>query len=408
MTASKTTDSPLAHLSPLLQKRGMLTYLLATIVGLPTMSITLIAPAIPKIKVEFAATYNEAQLVLTGFLIAMAAGLLFIGLLSDRFGRRPILLSGLTLFFIGSLFGTFATSISVLVIARVLQGFGAAALMITGRIIVNDIYAAKDASRALSSITAVQSIVPVIALALGGGIVEFFGWRMTLIVMLVSSTIVLAQSYFLIPETNKNRLSMLNLAKLFEAFNTVLSSRYWQLYSLCAGLQIGMFYSMNGYMPYHFERLGASITAFGFYYATISVGYMIGNLINRRYGASYSLGQWVLIGCWICLATLIAILLGHSFDLLTPLRLSALISFIGFSHGLLVANAIISSMKNMGPHSGSANGLGAGMHMLIGAISGSLIISLGGATLFWVSVMVNILMAIMAIMAAARALKLSS
>jgi len=384
--------------------KGPLTYLLGSLVSLPTLSMTLIAPALPAVRADFGASYNQAQLLITTFLIAMAVGLLFVGLLSDRFGRRPAFLTGTFLFFLGSLMGVFAPNTVILIIARLLQGLGASALMVTGRIIANDVYAAKDASRALSSITAVQTLMPVIALSLGGLIVEYLGWRATFGMMALAAALVLTQSYLLIAETNQNKLANLRITALFDAFRTVLTARNWQIYSICAGMQIGMFYSMNGYMSYHFVRLGASITAFGFYYAMISVGYLIGNLVNRKYGGIASLGQWVLYGS---LLTLIAIAMIWTLDemaLLTPPLLSFLLCVIGFSHGILVANAIISSMQNMGAHSGSASGLGATTHMLIGGASGSIIILLGGATDFAVCMSINGAMALISVIAAKRGL----
>ena len=384
--------------------KAPLTYLLGSLVSLPTMSMTLIAPALPAIRADFGASYNQAQLLITAFLVAMAAGLLFVGLLSDRFGRRPIFLTGTLLFLLGSLMGLLAPNTSILIIARLLQGLGASALMVTGRIIANDVYAAKDASRALSSITAVQSIVPVAALAIGGLIVEHLGWRTTFGLMALAAGLVLTQSYLLISETNHNRLKHLRLAALFEAFRTVLTARNWQIYSICAGMQIGMFYSMNGYMSYHFVRLGASITAFGFYYAMISFGYLIGNLVNRKYGDKASLGQWVLYGSMLTLIALAAIWALDEMALLTPPLLSFLLALIGLSHGLLVANAIISSMQNMGAHAGSASGLGATTHMLIGGASGSVIILLGGATNFAVCMIMNGAMALISVIAAKRGL----
>ena len=399
--------TPASSLPQTPRHRG-LTYLLGSLVSLPIMAMTLIAPAIPEVRAEFGASYNEAQLLVTLFLASMAVGLLFVGLISDRLGRRPVFLIGGTLFFASSLIGYFAPSIIVLILARMAQGLSAAALVTTGRIIANDIFAGKDASRALSSVTAVQSIVPVLSLALGGVIVEQFGWRTCFSIMAVFSAIILVQSYAFIPETNQNKLTQLRLTALAEAFSTVLGSRLWQLYAFCAGLHIGMFYSMNGYMSYHFARLGASVTEFGFYYSTISLGYLIGNLVNRKLVAVLSLGQCVLIGCWITLITIAIIWAGDEAGLLTPLFLAGLLTTIGFAHGLIVANAIISSLSDMGRHTGSANGIGAALHMVIGGIAGSLIISLGGATNFWICMVANAMMSVLSIIAIKRAMRYAS
>ena len=380
--------------------------LLGAIVSLPTMAMTLIAPAVPALRQEFAISYNQAQLVITAFLIAMAVGLLLVGLLSDRFGRRPVLLIGTTLFFIASVVAYLAPSANILIIARAVQGLSAASLMTMGRIIANDLHAPEEAARALSSVTAFQTIVPILSLGIGGIIVSEMGWRATLAIMALASAIVFAQSLFLIAESNKNPLKTLPIGVLTTAFKTVLSSRMWRFYSICAGMQIGMFYSMNGYMPYHFARLGASVAEFGFFYAMVSVGYFFGNLVNRFYGPRLSLGGWVLFGSWITLIVLPIIWALDASAMLSPALLSFLLSLIGFSHGILVANAITISLQGSGQHKGSASGIGSAMHMVIGAISGSIIISLGGASIFWICIAINTLMAAASIVAAQKALKI--
>lgn len=363
------------------------------------MSMTLIAPAIPALRTEFETSYNSAQLIITGFLAAMAIGLVFVGAFSDRFGRRPVLLWGALLFLTGSLLGYFASSISFVICARIIQGGGAAALMMAGRTIVNDLFSAKDASSALSAITAVQSIVPILSLAVGGLIVEYFGWRATFGIMGAASAIVFIQSYLLITETNHNQLSQLSITALIKALAMVLRTRSWQLYSLCAGLHVAVFYSMNGYMPYHFTRLGASLAEFGLYYSVVSLGYLFGNLANRRLSRTYDTDVIIRYGTYLSLLPLMAIWLADSIHILTPAMLSGLLVILGFSHGLVVANAIIGSLQNMGSNAGSANGLGAATHMVIGAIAGSIIISLGGANHFWVALFINLIMSLIALMA---------
>lgn len=372
------------------------------------MAMTLIAPAVLDIRDEFDISYNMAQLVITAFLASMSIGLMFVGLISDRFGRRPVFLSGLALYFFSSLAGYFAQQADIVILSRTIQGLSAAALMTTGRVIANDLYKASDASRALSSITAIQSIVPVIALAVGGVIVSHFGWRATFGIMAGFSFLVFCQSLLLIAESNKNPLKALPMSEVIYAFRSVFASKYWQFYSLCAGMQIGMFYSMNGYMPYHFTRLGASLAEFGLYYATISFGYLIGNIINRHFGNIMSLGQWIICGSWITLIVLAVIWLGDEASLLSPLLLSTLLSLIGFAHGLLVANAIISSLVGAGQHTGTASGIGNAAHMIFGALSGSIIISLGGATSFWICIAINMVMAVISLWASYRGSHLES
>lgn len=394
MTATKSAVTP---------KRPS-NFSLGALVSIPTMAMTLIAPAVPAVRLEFAVSYNEAQLIITAYLAAMAIGLLFVGMLSDRFGRRPVFIIGLGLFFGASLLGALATNSWILILSRIIQGTSGAALMTTGRVIANDIHDVKDAPRALATITAFQAIVPVISLAIGGLIVDQFGWRATMAVMSGVSGLVAVHSILRIQETNHNRLSDLRIHEFLNAFRLVLSSRNWQLYSICAGLQIGMFYSMNGYMSYHFARLGASLTEFGFFYATISFGYLLGNICTRHFNHKLSLAQWVLAGSWLTFVILFIITLSDHLTLLSPALLSFLLSMIGFSHGLLVANALIGSMQGMGSHSGSAGGIGSVCHMIFGALAGSLIIGLGGATEFWICMTINGIMAIGSIWAARKAL----
>ena len=143
-------------------------WLLALTVSGANIGMALMTPAIPLLRGELSATGDEAQLVLSAFLIMLGLGQLVAGSLSDTLGRRPVLVSGSFLFTIAGAAALVAPTIELLIVARAIQGFGAAACMAVGRVIINDSFDRTEAGRQLSTITMIQSIVPLLAFASGG------------------------------------------------------------------------------------------------------------------------------------------------------------------------------------------------------------------------------------------------
>ena len=377
--------------------------MLALFVSCSVMGMTMITPAVPALRTDLGISYNSAQLTITIYLLAIGIGQLFFGSLSDRFGRRPIFLTGAFLFCASSVIGTMAPTIEILITARAVQGLGAAALLAIGRVIVNDVYPAEKGRIILSTITAMQAVVPVVALATGGFVVDLVGWRGNMMILVIASVLVLFQAFFLMGETNENKLPRLQISDFTKAIMIVGSNPYWRYFTICAAVQIAIFQAMNGYMSYHFTRLGLSLSEFGIYYSVISVGYLVGNLVIRRTGERYDGRLWVYWGSILC-AVLLVIMWGlDSFNLLTPIRLSMLLSLIGFSHGLLIANAIIGSLQGTGAYAGTANGMGGASHVLLGGIAGSFIILVGGATSFTICMIITLAMALISVWASIKA-----
>ena len=149
--------------------------MLALFVSCSVMGMTMITPAVPALQLDLGISYNSAQLTITIYLLAIGVGQLFFGSLSDRFGRRPIFLLGAILFCLSSIIGMLTSTIELLVMARAAQGLGAAALLTIGRVIVNDVFPAQKGRMVLSTITAMQAVIPVIALATGGFVVDLDG-----------------------------------------------------------------------------------------------------------------------------------------------------------------------------------------------------------------------------------------
>ena len=380
--------------------------MLALFVSCSVMGMTMVTPAVPALRDDLGVSYNSAQLTITIYLLSIGIGQLFFGSLSDRFGRRPIFLIGSLLFCTSSLIGAIASTIELLIIARALQGLGAAALLTIGRVIVNDVYPAEKGRIILSTITAMQAVVPVIALATGGFVVDKFGWRGNMTILLIASIFVLIQALFLMGETNQNKLSRLKINDFTYAVTKVAMNPHWRYFTICAAVQVAIFQAMNGYMSYHFTRLGLSLSEFGLYYSVISFGYLIGNLVIRRTGHRFDSGFWVYWGSVLCVLLLVIMWALDATNNLTALRLSGLLSLVGFSHGLLIANAIIASLKGTGAYAGTANGMGGASHVLLGGAAGSLIILAGGATSFSVCMFITLAMALTSLWAASKARQL--
>jgi DHA1 family bicyclomycin/chloramphenicol resistance-like MFS transporter len=174
----------------------------------------LITPSITIIKADFNLTSDMVQLTLTVFIIAAGIGQLVFGFLSDRYGRRPILLTGSFLFFASSITSVFSPNILFLLIMRVVQGLGAAACMSMARVIINDSFNKTEAAEKLSLITAIMVIFPLISLILGGFIAQTIGWVGTMYVFFIFGLIILTGSVYNISETKIAKINNLNFSKI--------------------------------------------------------------------------------------------------------------------------------------------------------------------------------------------------
>ena len=349
------------------------------------LGLSLLSPVITQLRQDLMATAAEAQMVLSGFMMSVALAQLMSGSLSDRFGRRYILLGGAAVFSLGGVGAMLAASVEQLVGFRVLQGAGAAACLTMGRVIINDSFEGADAARKMSIVSSAQAIVPLLGFAFGGLIAEFIGWRGSIAIMVLGGFLILWLAACLIAESRQGQPVPFRLRSLVMTYSQLAINPGVRNHGLTSGFAVGMFFVMGGAMPYEFARLGASPIAFGFMFAMTSVGYILGNMVNGLFVGRLGLGGMAMLGSFLTVVVPAAMLAGNLTDLLSPIRLSALCFCFGFCNGLVIANAMICSMRAAGLNSGAGTGLLGAMQMLIGGVGGSVIIGLGGAETFTVT-----------------------
>ena len=171
-------------------------------VGLATpLAVHIFMPVIPSIRAAFAITDATAQLSFSISLATMAFATLVYGTLSDRYGRRPLLLTGLILFVAGSFLCAIAPSIETLIAGRLLQAAGAGCGVALVRAIARDAYGPEKLVKVIAYLTMFYTMGPALAPLIGGILADIYGWRSVFWVAFVSASAILAGAYFLIPET---------------------------------------------------------------------------------------------------------------------------------------------------------------------------------------------------------------
>ena len=338
----------------------------------------LITPSITIIKADFNLTSDMVQLILTVYIIAAGIGQLIFGILSDRFGRRPILLTGSLLFVLSSIVSVFSPNILFLLIMRTVQGLGAAACMSMARVIVNDSFNKTEAAEKLSLITAIMVIFPLISLILGGFIAQTLGWVGTMYVFFIFGLIILTGSVYNISETKIEKLNNLNFLKITNSFLVVLKNTKFITFTLIGAIQTGIFFSSFGFMPYEFARLGVSPLEFGFWLSFTGIGYFLGNILNRNYASKFGIEALIILGCFFSFLSYLTILVLNLNNFTHPLYISIPIIIFGLGNGFTVANCIIGGVSTTGANSGTATGIAGALQMSSGGVIGSIIISFGG------------------------------
>ena len=357
----------------------------------------LITPSITIIKADFNLTSDMVQLTLTVFIIAAGVGQLVFGFLSDRYGRRPILLTGSFLFVASSITSVFSPNILFLLIMRVVQGLGAAACMSMARVIINDSFNKTEAAEKLSLITAIMVIFPLISLILGGFIAQTIGWVGTMYFFFIFGLIILTGSVYNISETKITKINNLNFSKITNSFLDVLKNTKFLNFTFIGSIQTGVFFSSFGFMPYEFARLGVSPLEFGFWLSFTGIGYSLGNILNRNYASKYGIEALIIFGSFFSFLSYFSMLILNLNAFTHPLYISIPLIVFGLGNGFTVANCIIGGVSTTGNNSGTATGIAGALQMSSGGLIGSIIISYGGDKNFVICLLIVIFLCLIAL-----------
>jgi DHA1 family bicyclomycin/chloramphenicol resistance-like MFS transporter len=275
-----------------------LTALLAALTAIGPLSVDMYLPSLPSIAHLLDASPGEVQLTISAYLVGFAAGQVIYGPLSDRHGRKPVLLGALALYGAATLLCAVSPSITVLIIARALQALGGCGGIVLSRAIVRDLYSGARAGRELSLISSVMGLAPVIAPLAGGVLETAFGWRSNFVVLLLTAILLVLLVVRLLPETLRQRATEpVSAGSIVRAYHRFLGDRgYLAHLGLAVLCYAGLFAWISG-APFVLQNLyGLSPLVFGIAFAGGSVGYAFGAALATRLLSRFGIGGVIGIG----------------------------------------------------------------------------------------------------------------
>jgi MFS transporter, DHA1 family, multidrug resistance protein len=276
-----------------------LTLLLAMLTALGPLSMDMYLPSLPDIAHVLGAPVARTQLTISSYLIGFAVGQMIYGPLSDRYGRRPVLLAAVALYLASTLACAAAQSVDLLIVARLLQGISGSGAIVLARAIVRDVYSGVQAARELSLMGSISATAPIVAPMIGGVLQAGFGWRANFICMSVGGLIALLVAARLLPETLRpnNRASSLSFFSMVRGYGAVARHRGFLVYlGIITTTYAGLFAWVSGASVVLQGVYGLSAVTFGFTFALGAAGYMLGAMLATRLVVRLGLDRTIGVG----------------------------------------------------------------------------------------------------------------
>jgi DHA1 family bicyclomycin/chloramphenicol resistance-like MFS transporter len=355
------------------------------ITGIAALTLNVILPSLPSIAAEFDADYGVVAWAISGYLALTGILQLVLGPVSDRYGRRPVLLVTGVIFLIASAGCMLAPNIGVFLAFRMAQAAVASGLVLS-RAIIRDMVPAHQAASLLGYVTMGMSLVPMVAPMAGGILDEAFGWRSVFLFTVVAGAAVFALVWADLGETNARPSE--SLVAQIRQYPTLFRSRSFWGYALVATFGTGVFYAFLGGGPWVArEVLGMSPTELGLYFGFPAFGYLVGNFCSGRYASRVGLfGMMAAGGVVTALGVVIAVVL-FLFEIAGPFSFFSAMVLTGVGNGLVLPSANAGVVSVRPELAGSASGLAGALMIGGGAVlsvaAGSLAGSMGAMGLLW-------------------------
>ena len=280
------------------------TVALGLIALITPLAVHLFLPVIPAVKVALGLSDARAQFTFSIALFGMAFATLFYGSLSDRYGRRPVLLSGLALFLIGSVVSAMAETANALLLGRLVQAIGAGCALTLVRAIARDAYRAEQLVKAIAYLTMFGTLGPMVSPFIGGVLTDMLGWRSVFGFALVAGGAITLTAYMVMVETHPLANRNKNDESVIQGYVALFSRLRFNAFVLQSGFNTGAFMVMaSASASLMTELLHRPATEFGLYFLLFPVGFFTGNLISTRVGNRVSIETMVLMGSILALAT---------------------------------------------------------------------------------------------------------
>ena len=358
--------------------------------GLLAMTISL--PSMQDWPATFAAGQAGVQLTLSGFIAAYGGLQLVYGPLSDRFGRKPLLLFGLGLAVGASVLAALAPNLAVLTVARVLQGAGSAAGMVVGRAMVQDLFTGSERTRMMAFVGMTMGVCPPLATLVGGQLHVRLGWQSNFVLMAVLGTVLLVSAWRSLPDVRpQQREGSGGWRALAAGYGRLLREPAYLLYVAILASTTATFYTFLGGAPIVLKAYGVTPEHIGWYIMCIPIAYIFGNLWTSRAVHSRSERRIMGLGQAWTLTGLVLVLALGLWGAQSPLALALPLLLLGIGHGLLAPPTLSGTVGLVPALAGSAAAIGGLLQQLSGALGSQIVglvphdgqVSLGVLMLSW-------------------------
>ena len=349
----------------------------ALIVALGPISLALYTPAMPTLVEAFATDPATVKLTITLYFLGFAFAQLVCGPVSDAYGRKPVALAFFSIYLAGSLIAVFAPSITWLLVARALQGIGAAAGVATSRAVVRDQYTGQASARIMNMIGLIFAIGPAISPSIGALLLRTLGWHAIFASMVVYGLIVVVATTFAISETNPNiNPAAARPKNILRSYAALARDRTFMRFSLIMSCAFGGLYTLPALLPFVLIGLvGLTPTQYGLATLIQTASYATGNLVTMQLLRRYDAVRLVPFGIAIFVAA--ALILAIVLRLFPPSLLTVIgpTALWAFGSAWIVPGATTGALANAGSRAGAASAF-MGFLQIGGGLAGTLIAAL--------------------------------